>query len=350
MTRYLGLDGSLRFKEGEKASTVSVSDMEIKIYSSYDGENFTLIFEEPIDMFFKRPSERKPYLISVAGESFVIDKYLPFAVGRAVFKPVLKGGSPAVRFHLDGSQASLVEWMQLGVGEDTLNKPFGPAVISLTKDKNYKAKQDKELVLFVEGKKLFYSLSEGKKKLLSKGDIFFTRWMDFKFRLIEFFPKSEREFIFESKDKPSDRTLKAIRVIHEGDSVWMGQNAYVRFFKGDRVYAMAYLNKAYDLGFDMELLDFRMTKYQGSEKAKSYESEVRFEGQTRIISMNEPLKHKGYTFYQSSFEPSEDGGDPIVSILSVNRDPGRGLKYFGSALIVMGIALLFYRRKISKLN
>ena len=120
------------------------------------------------------------------------------------------------------------------------------------------------------------------------------------------------------------------------------------FFKDDRVYAMTYANKTYDLGFDLELIDFRMTKYQGSEKAKSYESEVHLKDKTILISMNEPLKHGGYTLYQSSFEPSKDGGEPVVSILSVNRDPGRVLKYLGSALIVAGIILLFYRRKMNR--
>ena len=159
LTKFFGVDGSLRFKEGEKTSIVSVSDMEIKIYSSYDGENFSLIYEEPADMFFIKPNSKKPYVISTANEQFVIDRYLPFSIGRAVFKPVLKNGRPAVRFHLGGSQASLVEWIYLDVGEDTASQSFGPAVISLTKDVNYKAKTDKELVLYVEKEKLFLLLT-----------------------------------------------------------------------------------------------------------------------------------------------------------------------------------------------
>ena len=341
------MDGSLRFEEGEKASALSVSGMEIKIYSSYDGENFTLVYEEDVDMFFKKPTKKKPYTISVADEQFVIDKYLPFAIGRKIFKASLEGGSPAVRFHLDGSRASVVEWMQLNIGEETLSKPFGPAVISLTKDKNYTAKKDKELVLFVDGEKLFYSLAGRKKKMLSPGVVFSTGWMDFQFRLLEFFPKSKKEFVFESRDRPSSVTVKAIRVSHQGNNVWFGQNSYVHFFKGNRVYAVAYLNKTYNLNFDLELIDFRMAKYQGSEKAKTYESEVRLKDKKIIISMNEPLKYGGWTFYQSSFEPDKDGREPVVSILSVNKDPGRVLKYFGSLLIVVGIALLFYRRKMN---
>lgn len=61
--------------------------------------------------------------------------------------------------------------------------------------------------------------------------------------------------------------------------------------------------------------------------------------------MNEPLKHSGFTLYQTSYEPGDPR--PITSILSVNRDPGRGAKYLGSLLIVLGAIWLFamkYRR------
>ena len=347
MTKYLGLDGSIRFEEGEETSVVSVSDMEIKVYSSYDGERFSLLYEKPVDMFFIRPEPDKPYIVSTSGEEFVIDQYLPFSVGREFFKPALRGG-PAVRFHLSGSQADVVEWMRLDTGKESVRKTFGPAVIHLTRDKSYTAKTNKELVLFNEGEKLFYSLGGSLKKTLKKGQLFSTGWMDFQFRLLEFFPKSQRESVFEARDRPSDVTIKAIRVHHKGESTWLGQNSYVRFFKGDQVFVIGYLNKTYNLGFDLKLVDFSVKTYQGSQKAKSYESEVQLKDRTVVISMNEPLKQGGYTFYQSSFEPSETGGEPVVSILSVNRDPGRALKYLGSALIVLGIVLLFYRRKMVK--
>ena len=171
--------------------------------------------------------------------------------------------------------------------------------------------------------------------------------MDFRFRLIEFFPQARKEFIFEERDRPSDFTLKALRVSYKGERLWLGQNSYARFFKEDQVYALAYLNKTYPLGFDLKLIDFRIQKYQGSEKAKSYESLVRTPEKEVLISMNEPLKHKGWTFYQSSFEPSKTGGEAKVSILSVNKDPGRFLKYIGSSLIIVGVILLFYRRRIN---
>ena len=80
-------------------------------------------------------------------------------------------------------------------------------------------------------------------------------------------------------------------------------------------------------------------------RAASYESVVTLpDGSDQLISMNEPLKHAGFTFYQASFE-SDPSGRPTASVLSVNRDPGRGLKYFGSLLIVLGSIHLFYMKR-----
>ena len=65
--------------------------------------------------------------------------------------------------------------------------------------------------------------------------------------------------------------------------------------------------------------------------------------------MNEPLKHEGFTFYQASFERDESG-KPVTSILSVNHDPGRWVKYLGSFLIVLGSVVLFYFRRVQWLK
>ena len=346
-TKYFGVDASLSFKEGESSSEISLSDMEIKVYSSLDGENYSLLYEKAVDMFFIKPTEQKPYFISTAGEDFKVVEYLPFAIGRRGFKPTLKGGQPALRFHLFGSRANLVEWLSLELGQKVVSEKFGPALVSLTVDKNYRVKNKNELVLLVQKNQLFYSLNNSKVKLLQPGQTFKTGWMDFEFRLVEFFPKSQKEFIFTEQKKPSENTLKAIRLEHDGQLVWLGQNSYARFFKQDKMYVLTYLNQRQSLGFKLKLLDFKITNYPGSSKAKSYESLVEMEDGTQaLISMNEPLKYRGWTFYQSSFIEPKKAGDSYLSVLSVNRDPGRFLKYIGSALLVTGIILLFYRRKL----
>src|SRR5690606_22579206 len=116
-------------------------------------------------------------------------------------------------------------------------------------------------------------------------------------------------------------------------------------FTNDSVYFVTYGNKRIDMGFNMTLDKFIMDKYEGTNMAKGYKSIVHVPDiGEREISMNEPLKHNGYTFYQSSFEENRLG-QPIASILSVNYDPGRWIKYLESLLIVFRSIMLFYFRK-----
>jgi hypothetical protein len=82
------------------------------------------------------------------------------------------------------------------------------------------------------------------------------------------------------------------------------------------------------------------------------------------IQLNEPVNFAdpntglSYRLYQESFQgpfrPGERTFDELAgptdrdelweSVLTVNYDPGRGLKYVGCLLVVAGIATMFYMR------
>ena len=52
ITKQLGIEGSLRFKEGEEARFFLLPDKEILVYSSYDGDKFRLLYQKDVDFFF----------------------------------------------------------------------------------------------------------------------------------------------------------------------------------------------------------------------------------------------------------------------------------------------------------
>ena len=95
------------------------------------------------------------------------------------------------------------------------------------------------------------------------------------------------------------------------------------------------------LPFSIELIDFKKVLYAGTDIPKSYSSEVNLleNGSSRniIIKMNEPLRYKGYTFYQSSFL---DGSTIETTVLAVVKNYGRLFPYISS--IIMSIGLLFH--------
>ena len=97
------------------------------------------------------------------------------------------------------------------------------------------------------------------------------------------------------------------------------------------------------LPFRVTLLKFNNESYPGSRMAATYESAVRIDDPElgsfeTLVSMNRPLHHRGYIFFQSSFVE----GRPMISIFSVARAPGLPLVYLGTALIGAGILWMFY--------
>jgi len=67
-------------------------------------------------------------------------------------------------------------------------------------------------------------------------------------------------------------------------------------------------------------------------------------GQTvlnKTVQMNDPLKYRGYTFYQSSYDVEADAASRYT-VLSAKRDPGVGLIYLGFAMLTLGLVIVFY--------
>lgn len=111
--------------------------------------------------------------------------------------------------------------------------------------------------------------------------------------------------------------------------------------------------KTVKLPFELTLKKFNMDKDPGTNNPASYESYVDLFNGTgekttnHHIFMNNPLKHDDLTFYQASY--FDLGNGVFGSVLSVNLDPGRPIKYLGSILLVFGsiwhFGLMAYRKK-----
>lgn len=103
------------------------------------------------------------------------------------------------------------------------------------------------------------------------------------------------------------------------------------------------------LPFDITLKDFRKIDYPGTLKAREFESDlVITDGAISwpaTISMNKPLRYKGYVFYQSSFEQRPD---IEVTVLNVVHNVGRVFPYISTLIIFVGLLLHFIIRLQSK--
>jgi len=109
-------------------------------------------------------------------------------------------------------------------------------------------------------------------------------------------------------------------------------------------FSMTYGSQVLQLPFNVKLNDFIADRYPGTEKSYSaFASEVTIKDAEKgdfdyRIFMNNILDHRGYRFFQASFDPDEKG-----SVLSVNHDRwGTWITYFGYMLLYFGLmAILF---------
>lgn len=96
--------------------------------------------------------------------------------------------------------------------------------------------------------------------------------------------------------------------------------------------------KIINLPFAIKLDDFKLERYPGSMTPSSYASDVTLIDQEKGINqpyaiyMNHVLDHRGYRFFQSSYDPDEKG-----TVLSVNHDPGTLPTYIGYILLTIGM-------------
>lgn len=126
-------------------------------------------------------------------------------------------------------------------------------------------------------------------------------------------------------------------VIVQGTSNALGKKTSISF--KDIEFTFQYGSKLIKLPFMLKLLDFRLERYPGSNSPSSFESDVllidkqRNIEEPRNIYMNNVLKHRGYRFYQSSYDTDEQG-----TILSVNKDlTGTLVTYTGYFLLAVGM-------------
>ena len=105
---------------------------------------------------------------------------------------------------------------------------------------------------------------------------------------------------------------------------------------GNTEMAMSYGSKYIELPFSIELKDFDLERYPGSESPASFASEVVLRDERAGVEMpyrifmNNILDYDGYRFFQSSYSPDEKG-----TVLSVNHD------FWGTMVTYIGYFLLF---------
>ncbi|MBL6646761.1 MAG: cytochrome c biogenesis protein CcsA [Flavobacteriaceae bacterium] len=154
--------------------------------------------------------------------------------------------------------------------------------------------------------------------------------------------------VVSDEDSPQDALTVAISTAGETETVQvLGAKGVTNDPKkvsvGGLDFWVQYGSLQNELPFAIQLDDFIAEKYPGTEKSySSFMSKVRVIDEAPFdydIYMNHILNHKGYRFFQASFDPDEKG-----TILSVNHDFwGTWITYLGYFLLYAGLmGILFF--------
>ena len=111
---------------------------------------------------------------------------------------------------------------------------------------------------------------------------------------------------------------------------------------GGKTYEVALRFKERPRPFSLTLIKFSFDRYPHTDKPHNYSSLVRLVDpeygidEEILIRMNEPLRHRGEAFYQSSFDEDEHG-----TKLQVVRNPGWLLPYASCVIVSVGLIVHF---------
>ncbi len=350
ITRYHGFEGMMAIREGATENTFLSQKTYITTYIDGDykinGELQRLVRNDEVDF---SPRLHNDYSfqtsygnipVSVELVNFISgaeEDIVPDYSGEYYLKLVEAGsGAPHNHFLKVGEVSSIHNVLY------ALNKPT-PGAINITFSEN-------SLTIESPFEGEYMTMATGTQGRLAKDSIqplvLRSRYIIGNQAIV--FPKPVIKGVFDvvkkSKLLKGDEDGIALKVSANGATKTVkllgGQgmsNPFKQVNVGGLDFAFKYGSKTLELPFDIKLNDFIADRYPGTEKSySSFESKVTVfdpkEGDFDFhIYMNNILNHRGYRFFQSSFDPDEKG-----TILSVNHD------YWGTWFTYLGYYLLYF--------
>jgi ResB-like family len=120
------------------------------------------------------------------------------------------------------------------------------------------------------------------------------------------------------------------------------------FQTAGKTYQIVLRPKRFYKPFAIQLLQFRHDRYAGTDIAKNFSSRIKLMDPTKhedresLIFMNNPLRYRGYTFFQAGFDNND-----TTTVLQVAQNPSWLVPYISCALIVLGMLVQFGMHLVS---
>lgn len=352
-----GLDGSMALVEGGQAAA-QVRLPHRSLNAVFDDGAHVDIPVSHGDPWWGEERHALP-----GGLHLVITRYQPHVASHEHLEAAAAAGAPAMKYHFEGEFGREDGWLLAG-DPDHGQAAFGPVALSLVAAEGKGAARDRLSVPAGRPQALFvadtdgvlrYALASRKaptvRGVAAVGKEIRTPWMDLVLVVDELLPAARVDRHLLPQAPPDDASLRVpaveARVERHGQA---GAAGWIAWGEGRRLESpggdgltVRFEDAAAPLPFRVTLLDFESKRYPGTSMAATYQSLVRVDDPERgssehLVAMNRPLHYRGYTFFQSSYAE----GERMTSVLAVSRAPGLPLVYFGTTLLTVGIAWMFY--------
>ncbi len=365
ITRFVGFEGIMHIREGESSSTLTSSDTYLKV----DVVSGKTIYSTSQKVYLSKRKENdlSTSLGDIDGKDVKVEliEYIPNAIEQTVESD---SGDPLAEMMITSNgkgEKIALRYTQYYESDDVVidfgsNETFSKPVISLYV-------QDAKLFMKHTMPLTYLKMDDGSKGSLVPNDkepvtgrtLFSAGNSNFVLR--KFVEHATTKIVTNPDVSPRTNGYDALKfkvTVGEKSKELMvfgqiGLLAKPTHLKvnGLDIY-VSYGAEKIKLPFEIKLKKFELDRYPGSMSPASYASEVvlidKEEGieMPYRIYMNHILEHRGYRFFQSSFDQDEKG-----TVLSVNNDPGTWPSYFGYFLLALGMFWSLFSRgnRFSKL-
>ena len=233
----------------------------------------------------------------------------------------------------------------------------GESIENITLDYRFTPPQVRDYFkVIAKDNQLYYaakSSSKFKSGSLALGERVTPGWADFEIALEEYLPHAQlQKKITPATDKQTQGSPALLVKTASGLETWLPWGEASAIPDGDRQIYAVFSPKVYQLPFGIKLEDFIVDRNEGSESVAMWTSKIRIEDpengrvEQRKVWMNNPTWYRGWKIAQASWNP----GDLQQSTLQVKREPAwiTALTWIGSALVILGLAVMFYGPAIAK--
>lgn len=346
LTRYIGYEGTMHIREGSASNVIYGSTPTLKIVHLNNITEIPIRTDNPENIEFrKKLTDNQGEIMTVSSKGYVRNREERLVEN-------VPGGTDILEFTTDGHNSIFLrenELTNFGGIRAGFNNRLVETELFFTKENNQllvtsattleqKRMDGSDMKIIEAGKPQLFEPNF----LYKSGDVIFLFKRHYKSAVTDIFESNSGENLPDI----IKTEIKYKGITYEYDV--SGGPGYIGRLKdypvGGEILKMSFGDQAIELPFYLHLEDFILERYPGSSSPSSFESRVilvdneKGINEKKRIYMNNILDHRGYRFFQSSYDQDEKG-----TVLSVNHDKaGTYTTYFGYFLMGLGFLLLFF--------